>query len=143
MYLLDTNTVNLVLRNPTPYLQARITAVPATEIYISVVGVEEILKGVLGPLHANRKTPAVTRHYSFLKTLIGDLCVFQVLAYDEAAEAIYQGFSATVRRVGLADCRIAASAMAQNPQYTVITRNLSDFRTTGALCENWIDPPNE
>lgn len=53
---------------------------------------EEILKGVLGPLHANRKTPAVTRHYSFLKTLIGDLCVFQVLAYDEAARPSIRAF---------------------------------------------------
>ena len=141
MYVLDTNTIKAVLRNPTPYLTERINAVP-DQIFVSIVVAEEMIRGVLKTLHENQHRPEVTRQYDFLRRLIADLGLFPVLPYDDAAEAIYQGFPPHIKRVGLRDCRIAASAMARQPeQFTVITRDLDDFRSIGAQCENWIDRP--
>ena len=101
-----------------------------------------MIKGVLKQLSQNLHTPEITRHYDFLHRLIADLNVFPVLRYTDAAESIYQGFTPAVKRVGLRDCRIAASAMAQQPeQFTVVTRNISDFEKIGSRCVNWIDEP--
>ena len=141
MYVLDTNTVKAVLRNPTPYLEQQLNS-HVSEVFISIIVAEEMIRGVMATLNENMRRPVVTRHYDFLRRLIADLSLFPVLGYDDTAEEIYQGFTPTVKRIGLRDCRIAASAMAQRPEpFIVVTRNLDDFRAIGAPCESWIDPP--
>lgn len=141
MYVLDTNTVKAVLRNPTPYLEEQIKSFPG-QVFISVVVAEEMIRGVLSQLNQNMHKPEVVRHYSFLQRLIADLSLFPVLAYDDASETLFRSFRPSVTRIGLRDCRIAASAMTQQPvAFTVVTRNLDDFRAIGARCTNWIDAP--
>lgn len=139
MYILDTNTIKAILRNPTPYLQRRITSTRYELLYISVVVAHEMIRGVLEGLSKNERTPLVTRHYDFLRNVIGDVSRFQILPYDDEAERIFQAFPPAVKRIGTKDCRIAASALSRN--FTVITRNTDDFQQTGARCENWIDEP--
>jgi predicted nucleic acid-binding protein len=101
-----------------------------------------MIKGALAKLQENRKKPEVVQYYNFLQNLITDLALFQILPYDAAAEAAYQAFVPAIKRIGLADCRIAASALSRSPEFTVVSRNLSDFGAIGAKCENWIDPPS-
>lgn len=139
MYILDTNTVRAILRNPTPYLQQRITSTRYELLYISVVVAHEMLKGVLEGLSKNERTRDATRHYEFLRNVIGDVNRFQILPYDDEAERIFQAFPPATKRIGTKDCRIAASALSRG--FIVVTRNLEDFRLTGVRCENWIDLP--
>ena len=139
MYILDTNTIKAILRNPTPYLLRRITSTQYELLYISVVVAHEMIRGVIAELSKNERTPLVTRHYEFLRNVIGDVNRFQILPYDDKAERIFQEFPPAVKRVGLRDCRVAASALSRD--FTVITRNIGDFEQTGARCENWIDEP--
>ena len=138
MYVLDTNTVQAVLRNPTPYLEERLIH-HQDRVLVSIIVVEEMVRGVLSTLNENMRRPQVTRHYEFLRRLMSDLTALPILEYDNAAEAIYQDFPPAVKRIGLRDCRIAASAMSR--QYIVVTRNIEDFRNIGVPCENWIDEP--
>lgn len=91
--------------------------------------------GVLAELRRKERTSKVTQHYEFLRNLISDLNKFQILPYDNHAEAIYQTMSPAIKRIGTKDCRIAASAISRN--FTVITRNVDDFRRIGAKCEDW------
>ena len=139
MYILDTNTVKVILRNPTPYLQRRVTSIRYELLYISVVVAHEMIIGVLRRLSENERTRQVTRHYEFLRNVIGDINRFQILPYDDEAERIFQAFPPAVKRIGTRDCRIAASALSHN--FIVITRNSDDFELTGARHENWIDEP--
>lgn len=141
MYVLDTNTVKAVLRNPTAYLEEQIKRFPG-QVFVSVVVAEEMIRGVMNQLNQNMRRPEVVQHYNFLRRLVSDLNLFPVLPYDDAAEAVYQAFSPAIKRIGLRDCRIAASAMTQRPeQFTVVTRNLNHFQAIGARCVNWIDAP--
>lgn len=141
MYILDNNTVKAILRNPTPYLENQVKRF-SSQVFTSIVVAEEMLRGAMGTLNANMRRPEVVQHYDFLLRIITDLNKFPIVPYDARAEALYQEFSAEIKRVGLRDCRIAASAMTQTPeQFIVVTRNLDDFRVIGARCENWIDEP--
>lgn len=98
-----------------------------------------MISGVLVELSKNERTPHVTRHYEFLRNVIGDVSRFQILPYGDEDERIFQAFPPAVKRIGTKDCRIAASAISRD--FTVITRNTHDFEQTGARCENWIDEP--
>ena len=140
MYILDTNTVEAILRNPTPYLQRRITSTRYELLYISVIVAHEMIRGVLVELSKNERSRHVSRHYEFLRNVIGDISRFQILLYDDEAERIFQAFPPAVKRIGIKDCRIAASALSRN--FTVITRNGDDFEQTGARYENWVDQPS-
>jgi len=140
-YVLDNDTVRALLHHPTPYLEEQIRQHPG-QLFLSVVVAEEMVHGVMSQLNQNMRRPEVVRHYNFLRNLVADLNLFPILPYDENAEALYQSFPPAIKRVGLRDCRIAASAMTQQPeQFTVVTRNLEDFRAIGANCVNWIDAP--
>jgi len=139
VYILDTNTIKAILRKPTPYLQRRITSTRYELLYISVVVAHEMIRGVLEELSKNERAPLVTRHYDFLRNVIGDVSRFQILPYDDEAERIFQAFPPAIKRIGTKDCRIAASALSRD--FTVITRNIDDFNQIGVRCENWIDEP--
>jgi predicted nucleic acid-binding protein len=141
VYVLDNNTVRAVLRNPTAYLEEQIRQYPG-QVFISVVVVEEMIRGVMSELNRNMRRPEIVQHYNFLRSLVADLNLFPILPYDAVAEELFQSFSPAIKRVGLRDCRIAASAMTQRPeQFIVVTRNLDDFQAIGARCVNWIDRP--
>ena len=130
MFILDSDTLRAILRHPTPYLQRRITSTPFADLYISVIVAHEMVKGILAELSKNEQTRHVTRHYDFLRNVFSDLNKFQILPYDDEAERIFQTFPPATRRIGLRDCRIAASALSRN--FVVITRNLRDFERAGA-----------
>jgi predicted nucleic acid-binding protein len=139
VFILDTNTVRAIVLNPTLYLQHRVTSVPNAHIYISDIVVHEMIAGVFGPLQEHDKLPTVTKYYPYLRRTLADINRFQILPYDDAAEAIFRKFKPAPTKLQRKDFRIAASAILH--RFTVITRNVKHFKPTGAKFENWIDPP--
>lgn len=137
MYILNTNVLRAIFqhRGQQPILETRIKQTPYEHIYISIVSVEEVLRGTLELFRRCEKENDIAHGYAFLDGLLMDLSKFQILAFDEEAEEAYKRMSAEAKRCGKGDCRIAASAMAHD--YTVITRNVDDFRIIGAEFENW------
>lgn len=107
---------------------------PAASVGISVVVVEETLRGRLAHLARSGDGAARIRHYALLEQALVDFTQFPVVSYDQAAEDEFQKLRAI--RVGARDLRIAATAVAN--RLIVVTRNRCDFaRVPGLVIEDW------
>ncbi len=138
MYLLDTSVVSNFLdeRRYYPQLTARILSQPPEQIFISIITVEEILRGALASVQKVKRKSSVTKAYQYFEDLFAALHQFQILSYTPKAESIYQLLPAKIKRIGTQDCRIAAIACAN--EFTVITVNVNDFVSIGiAHVEDW------
>jgi predicted nucleic acid-binding protein len=109
----------------------------ATALFVSVLTLGEIEKGV-SLLPASRKQVALT---SWLGTLRSTYAA-RVLSIDTAVAAIWGRTAARAQRagrsLGVIDGLIAATAVHHG--YTIVTRNLDDFETTGAAILNVWEP---
>ena len=109
------------------------------QVFISIITVEEILRGQLSVLNTARSRndgAALIRGYRFLQELHNALHAFPVLPYDEAADQRFQALDKNLRRKHGQDCRISSIAAVRG--MTVITRNLTDYRKVGlANCDDW------
>jgi tRNA(fMet)-specific endonuclease VapC len=138
VYLLDTNIISTALdqRRNTPLLEHRILSQSPDSIFISIITVEEMLRGELGGIHRLRHKPHVVTVYRAFEGLFEALHRFQVVSYTSEIEQIYQSMSWEQKRVGTQDCRIAATAIALD--YTVVTANKADFvKIGGVRLEDW------
>jgi predicted nucleic acid-binding protein len=139
MYLLDTNTVSSFLdqRRYSPQLTQKILSTPPEQLFITVITVEEILRGALAAIQKQRQNSSITITYRYFEELFFALHHFQVLSYTTEAEDIYQALPASAKRVGTQDCRIAAIACSRH--YVVVTANVADFVAIGIVdVENWL-----
>lgn len=137
MYILDTNVIRAIFhhKGQQPHLETRLKQTPYEHLYISIVSVEEILRGTLELFRNYERQELFAKAYAFIDSLVADLAEFQILSFDQEAEEFHRRMSAKAKRRGRGDCRIAASALANG--YTVITRDEDDFKAIGANCENW------
>jgi tRNA(fMet)-specific endonuclease VapC len=138
VYVLDTSTVSNALsrhRSQT-HLRRRILQESPENIFVSVITIEEILRGALAVIQKQRQLPSVVGAYQYFEELWQALQCFQVLPYTVESEHIYQSLSAKVKRIGTQDCRIAATACAKG--YILVTVNVTDLKRIGiASVENW------
>lgn len=137
-YLLDTDTLSLYLRpaGDSSDLQERVAATPQDHLWISIVTVEEIVRGALNLIQRDRNSARITARYSFFEGLLHDLRAFRTLPYDEGAEQLFRNLPASVKRVGTQDCRIACSALAHG--LVLVTRNLQHFtQVPGLAVQDW------
>lgn len=131
MYLLDTDSTSNYLdkRRNCVQLRARIEAEPPQNICISIITVEEILRGVLTMLKQARDHPRnakkIIEHYKTLNKLATDLMELTVLLYDAEAEAMLSKIPSSVRQRHSQDCHIAA--IAASNECIVVTSNSRDF----------------
>jgi tRNA(fMet)-specific endonuclease VapC len=128
VYLLDTDSVSNYLdeRRQHPRLRERIVSADPTAVCISIVTVEEMLRGALDVIRqaqTNRRSTSAS--YALLQQLVAALHDFHIVPYTEEADQIYHAMPAAVRRIGANDCRIAATAIAGN--YVVVTLNTRHF----------------
>jgi predicted nucleic acid-binding protein len=137
VYILDTNVLRAIFQHKgqQPHLETRIKQTPYEDLYISIVSVEEVLRGTLELFRNHEKKGLLANAYAFIDGLLMDLDQFQILSFNLEADEIYKRMSSEAKRHGRGDCRIAASAIAHG--YTVVTRNEEDFRSIGANFENW------
>jgi tRNA(fMet)-specific endonuclease VapC len=129
-YLLDTNIVSDLVRNPQGPVAERIRAAGETNVCTSIIVAAELRYG------AAKKGSA--RLSAQLEAVLGAL---EVLPFDTPADFAYGDCRTVLERAGLPiggnDLLIAAHALALG--YTVVTDNEREFaRVTGLSSENWL-----
>lgn len=138
-YILDTNVISeLVAAQPDPNVVRWIDSIDPQTIYLSVITVGEIQKGIEKMDDSQRKT--------VLKTwLMEDLLVrFQdhLLSLDTPVMLTWGTLLARMKKIGkpmpAIDSLLAATAVQHG--YTLITRNVRDFEQAGVSLLNPWEP---
>ena len=129
-YLLDTNVVSELVRNPRGQVTQRIREVGEAQVCTSIIVAAELRYGA-----ANKGSP---RRTAQLETVLGAL---EVLPFESPADAAYGELRArleqTGRPIGGNDLLIAAQVLALG--YTIVTDNEREFARIGDLPrENWL-----
>lgn len=134
-WLLDTDHVSLHERGHAQ-LRSRLASVPPGAIAISVVTVEEMIRGRLAILARRSEGEARVRAYAkFMETVLFFASI-PVVPFDLACEQKFQELRSIRLRAGSQDLRIAATALVNN--LVLVTRNLQDFeRVPGLVLEDW------
>ena len=130
MYLLDTNTVSDLVRNPQGRVTQRIRRVGEAQVCTSIIVAAELRYG------ATKKGSA--RLTAQLEAVLGAL---DVLPFEAPADATYGLLRARLeqagRPIGGNDLLIAAQAVALG--CTIVTDNEQEFSRIDELpCENWL-----
>jgi len=126
-YLLDTNVLSeLVRAKPEPAVVAWFDSVPDDSLYISVLTIGEIRKGVELVSDANRKEKLRV----WLEHTLPDWFEERMLPVDEAVAEQWGRMLADVNRpVPVIDSLLAATAL--HHDLRMVTRNTQDFRFSG------------
>jgi len=135
-YVLDTDTVSAFqYRNRD--VVARVRAQPDSEIFVTIVTLQEQMAGQLSVLNRQLKPDALITAYDELLRTSAFYGTANVLRYDAAAARIENDLRKNLRRMGTFDRRIAAITLAHG--HTLVTRNTVDFRGVPALgLEDWM-----
>ena len=129
-YLLDTNIVSNLVRNPQGRVADRLKAVGEQNICTSIIVAAELRYGT-----TKKASPRLTAR---VEAVLG---VIDTLPFDSPADEIY-GFIRTQlelvgKPIGGNDLLIAAQALALD--HTLVTDNDQEFsRVDGLRVENWI-----
>jgi tRNA(fMet)-specific endonuclease VapC len=133
--LLDSDHVSLYERGHL-LLRARLASFLPEEGAVSVVTMEEMLRGRLAILARRSEGEARVHAYAKLLETVRFFSTIPVVLFDMACEQQSQALRAMRLRVGSRDLRIAATALVQN--VVLITRNRRDFeQVPGLMLDDW------
>jgi predicted nucleic acid-binding protein len=129
--LLDTCTLAEVrLPNGHPSVKAAVKGIPEDDLYLSVLSMGEIGKGI-ALLTAGRKKRALSSWIAALESQFGE----RILSVDLETSRIWGELTARAQKSGVAipatDGLLAATALRHGLH--VMTRNTRHFKATGAL----------
>ena len=129
-YLLDTNIVSDLVRNPQGRVAQHIRTVGEAQVCTSIIVAAELRYGA-----ARKGSPRLSAQ---LETVLGAL---EVLPFEKPADAAYGMLRARLEQVGKPiganDLLIAAQVLALG--YTIVTDNEREFdRIEDVLHENWL-----
>ncbi len=129
-YLLDTNIVSDLVRNPQGRVAEHIRRVGEANVCTSIIVAAELRYGA-----AKKQSPRLTAQ---LQAVLG---VIEVLPLEAPADTTYGRLRARLekagRPIGANDLLIAAQALALG--YTIVTDNEKEFAQVGDLRrENWL-----
>jgi hypothetical protein len=131
MYLLDTNVISAVRRpDRAPQVAAWLRARPESALFLSVISLGEIERGIRAQERANPAFAADLRAWvDRTVRLFSD----RILPFGPEDARIWGRLSQDLGHSG-ADLMIAATALAHGA--AVVTGNTDDFRPTGVRLEN-------
>lgn len=129
-YLLDTNIVSDLIRNPQGKVAQHIRRVGEAQVCTSIIVAAELRYGA-----AKKGSPKLS---SQLESVLGAL---EILPFETPADAEYGAVRTQLERagtpIGANDLLIAAQALAVG--YTVVSDNDKEFsRVKDLRCENWL-----
>jgi tRNA(fMet)-specific endonuclease VapC len=129
-YLLDTNTVSDLIRNPQGRIAQHIARVGDAMVCTSSIVAAELRYGA-----TKRAAPKLTAR---VEAVLGR---FEILPFVAPADAVYglirTNLEKTGKTIGGNDYLIAAQAIAFG--CTIVTDNHAEFsRIDGLVCENWL-----
>jgi tRNA(fMet)-specific endonuclease VapC len=129
-WVLDTDHYSLIQRGNLQVLE-RFQQIDQTEVCITIITVQEQIKGRFKNIDEAKNTPRLIQSYDWLQTAITDFNKLSVLPFDEKAYSYYEQFRNQQLRVGSQDLRIAAIVMAN--EGVLVTRNRRDFEKVANL----------
>lgn len=124
-WILDTDCYSLIQRG-NPQITDRIQQIDPSQIYITIITVQEQIKGRFKNIDEAKNSPKLIVSYGWLQKTISDFNRLSILPFDEKAYLHYDRFRAQQLRVGSQDLRIAAITMAN--EGILVTRNRHDFK---------------
>ncbi len=135
IYILDTDHISLFQQNH-PLITQRINATNVDSIAVTVITVQEQMKGWLNVINPYGNTEQSIWAYRGLSDAIKFFNSIQLLEFDQVAYNIYKDLKSQKIRIGTQDLRIASIALSVNG--IVITRNQKDFgKIPNLVRENW------
>jgi len=139
MFLYDTEHLGVIQRQSQPGFQnilRRVSTFPASSFFVSIISFQEEVQGGQAQLARTRKPAEITYAYSRLRKVIQNFAQVQLLDFDLAASDRFEQLRLQRIRIGTLDLRIAS--IAQVHGFTVLTRNVRDFRLVPGLnVEDW------
>jgi tRNA(fMet)-specific endonuclease VapC len=133
--LLDTDHVSLHERGQLS-VRTRLASFSPEEVAVSVVTVEEMLRGRLAILARRAEGEARVHAYTKLLETVQFFSTVPVVPFNMACEQQFQALRAMRLRVGSRDLSIAATALVHN--VVLITRNRRDFeQVPGLRLDDW------
>jgi predicted nucleic acid-binding protein len=133
MFLFDTDTLSQIMkRNPSPSLLARMHGTPPNEQFTSAITLGEI---VFGAQRSSRREYLMSQLEELLWPNLN------VLPFDQAAAMTYGRIRAELELAGtpLAEADLRIGAIALDRDLTVITGNTRHFsRIPGLKLDNWL-----
>jgi tRNA(fMet)-specific endonuclease VapC len=134
LWILDTDSVSLFQRGNLE-IARRLNLVNASEIAISIVTVEEQLRGRFQVIRRAAPNDLVSA-YKKLQVTFDSLKSFNVLKFTAEAQKLYTNLLHQKIKVGRQDLRIAAIALSVNG--ILVTRNNRDFcQVPNLVLDNW------
>jgi tRNA(fMet)-specific endonuclease VapC len=141
MILLDTDHITALAfpeHSQFESLQGRISATDGQTVAITVINIEEPLRGWLAEINRRRNVSDQVIPYDRLIKLIKFFACFPILAFDEGAAAKSDVLRKQRIRIGTMDLKIAAIALMNDA--LLLSANLRDFRQVpGLRVENWLN----
>ena len=135
IFLLDTDHVSLDQRGH-PRVRARVQAAGPEQVAISVITVEEQMRGWLAAIRAAATSDARATAYQRLRMALEYFASFTIIDYTVHMDALVSDLRKQGLRIGTQDLRIAALALVQGA--TIVTRNTRDFaQVPGLMIEDW------
>lgn len=139
MYILDTDHTSF-LQRPTSAeaqrLRLRLENIKASEKAVTVVTVEEQMRGGLAQIARSKSLVQQIEAYRRLERLLSDYSQTNLLSFDERAAEQFQRLKKERIRIGTMDLKIAAITLVNDA--TLLSRNLKDFsKVPGLKVEDW------
>ena len=134
-YILDSDHLSLHQRGFEP-LKQKLLSLQPDKLGISIVSVEELLRGRLAQIRRAGAAEKRVQAYFWMHKTIDYICAFHIIAYDANAEKWYRALRDQKIRIGTNDLKIAAIALSHNA--VLATRNKKDFSKIPDLeIEDW------
>jgi tRNA(fMet)-specific endonuclease VapC len=132
---LDTDHVSLFQRGH-PQITNRLAKVASTELSITIITLEEQLRGRFQMTRRASSPSELILAYQNLHVTFDSLKSFSILDFSPAASSIYASLASQKIRIGTQDLRIAAIALAL--EGIIVTRNQRDFgKIPNLMIEDW------
>jgi tRNA(fMet)-specific endonuclease VapC len=122
--LLDTDHVSLDQRGH-PLVRARVQVAGSAQVVVSIITVEEQMRGWLAAIRAATTPEARATAYQRLRMAVEYFASFAVVDYTAHMDALVRDLRRQGLRIGTQDLRIAATALVHGA--TLVTRNRVDF----------------
>jgi tRNA(fMet)-specific endonuclease VapC len=124
LWVLDTDHISLFQRRQ-PKVISRLARYKSTEIAITIITVEEQLRGRLQVIRRASAADEIIRAYENLLFTFDSLKSFNILSFNAQASQIYTNLLEQKIKIGKQDLKIAATTLSVNG--IMVTRNRRDF----------------
>lgn len=137
--ILDTDLISILQSQTRPAfdrLQSRLELHPQSAIQVSIISLQEQIRGWMAFLNRARFSEDVIKAYSRLEGVFRYYYDSNFLPFGPEAQTHFIDLRRQRIKIGTLDLRIASSALATSS--TLLSRNLRDFRTVpGLVVEDW------